>query len=371
MKKYIDEILSNDLIFVDSSSLMAGQKDFFFLDFYSVLKKNDKKILILDIAIDEIEKKMNYAETKIIAEEAKEIIEHYKKEELMILADTANHTKLDALDAASRQKSCALICEDKDFIKEINAIALSNNIALFKISSGNLNKWEKEKSVKQMNNYAIEIEKPTNPLKGSKLLISIVLDNSASMKGSIEFIEKSVICFNKLLDDNGILDLVEYSITCFNGFECKKVKRFDDYSVKNLKISAKGIPFVNMAVNDALDALMERKTKIEKIGKSCYKPWLLLLLNGENYGDVNEAVEKIKNEYSNGNLTLFPFALSENEFDKSLLPILHLKKNIVIKDKQYDDLFKWLFNLASKRVCTPVNQSFGIDPKSYEGWTIK
>ena len=54
-----------------------------------------------------------------------------------------------------------------------------------------------------------------------------------------------------------------------------------------------------------------------------------------------------------------------------LYPLRKLKKFITIKDTMYDNLFNWIFDIAKKRVETPIDQSFGIDANSYDGWTIK
>ena len=51
--------------------------------------------------------------------------------------------------------------------------------------------------------------------------------------------------------------------------------------------------------------------------------------------------------------------------------MFYSKKFITIKDTMYDNLFNWIFDIAKKRVETPIDQSFGIDANSYDGWTIK
>lgn len=69
---------------------------------------------------------------------------------------------------------------------------------------------------------------------------------------------------------------------------------------------------------------------------------------------------------------IFLFQTSSAEvLGRFLYPLRKLKKFITIKDTMYDNLFNWIFDIAKKRVETPIDQSFGIDANSYDGWTIK
>ena len=148
-------------------------------------------------------------------------------------------------------------------------------------------------------------------------------------------------------------------------------KPFEETVIAKEKFFAGGIPFLDLSITKSLEKLNDRTSELEKDGTPYYKPWLIVLSNGENFGDVSNSVEGIKKMASEGKLTYFPFALSDREFDSSLMLLRKLKKFITIKDAMYDELFNWIFTIAKKRVETPVDQSFGIDANSYDGWTVK
>ncbi len=207
--------------------------------------------------------------------------------------------------------------------------------------------------------------------KKAKLLISISLDNSASMKGEkIEAIKKSILSFNERIEKEGLNENLDYSITVFKGFNCAILKSFEETTISK-EFSAGGIPFVDLSIEKSIEELKNRVDLLKNDGVPFFKPWLIVLSNGENFGNVDVAVDLIKQMASEGKLTYFPFALSDREFDASLINLRKLKKFITIKDSRYDDLFNWIYTIAKKRVETPIDQSFGIEANSYDGWTVK
>jgi len=203
-------------------------------------------------------------------------------------------------------------------------------------------------------------------------LICIALDNSASMKGDkMDKLKRAVFEFNDRLTLDGLQERIEFSVTVFSGFNCVVAKRFDEITINKEKFFAGGIPFMDLSIAKCIEKLNERIEYCNKDNVPIFKPWLIVLSNGENFGDVSSSVESITKMAKEGKLTYFPFALSDRDFDNSLNPLKKLKKFITVKDKMYNNLFDWIFNVARKRVETPIDQSFGIDADSYDGWTVK
>ena len=208
--------------------------------------------------------------------------------------------------------------------------------------------------------------------KKSKLLICIALDNSASMKGDkMDKLKRAVFEFNDRLTSDGLQDSIEFSVTVFSGFNCVVAKRFDEIIINKEKFFAGGIPFMDLSIAKCIEKLNERIEYCNKDNVPIFKPWLIVLSNGENFGDVSSSVESITKMAKEGKLTYFPFALSDREFDNSMYPFRKLKKFITVKDTMYDSLFNWIFDIAKKRATTPIDQSFCIDANSYDGWTVK
>ena len=206
----------------------------------------------------------------------------------------------------------------------------------------------------------------------TKLLVSIVVDNSASMKGErMDKLKAAIAAFDAKIRQSGVKDNIEYALTTFSGFSAALTKRLCEPEVILDKISAGGIPFVDMAVERAIAEIGVREGELEAAGVPHHRSWLVLMLNGENFDPVEGAANLITEKCKAGKLTYFPFALSDAEFDKSLTPMRKLKKFIVVKDAMYENLFDWVYNVAERRATTPAAQTFGIEPTSYDGWTIK
>lgn len=206
----------------------------------------------------------------------------------------------------------------------------------------------------------------------SKLLINFIIDNSASMKGEqIDKLKAALTNFSTKIANNNLNDKIDFAITIFKGFESTQFKNFNQIISSYDNLYAGGIPFTGNALANGLDNLTKQVELANKNSEKIYKPWTILLLNGENYGDVLDAANKLVDLIKTGKTSYFPFALSRNDFDISLSPLKKLKPFTTIKNAMYEELFNWVYDLAYKRITTPPEQSFSIDPKSFEGWTTK
>ena len=352
MELILENIVKSSNLLIDVSSLIVGQKDFFMLDLYGCLKKYGKRIHIKKDLRQALERYATFAEKAGFTQEGIAVLDHYEKEGLII--------EIDSLVQLSGEPLC-IVSEDRQSAeKEIKATKNNFNekITIVKIEKG----FPVELEVKNMSGEE----------KRAKLLISIALDNSASMKGEkMDKLKQAVFAFNDRLAQEGLIDRIEFSTTIFSGFNCVVAKPFEETTIVKEKFFAGGIPFVDLSIAKSIEKLKDRLEYCDTENVSYYKPWLIVLSNGENFGDVNNSVELITKMAKEGKLTYFPFALSDREFDNSLYPLRKLKKFITIKDAMYDNLFNWIFDVAKKRVETPIDQSFGIDANSYDGWTIK
>ena len=351
MELVLENIVKSSNLLIDVSSLIVGQKDFFMLDLYGCLKKYGKSIHIKKDLRQALERYSAFAEKAVFTQEGMSVLEHYEKEGLVI--------EIDSILQLSGTPLC-IVAEDRQSAeKEIKATKNNFNgkITIVKIEKG----------------FPVELEvKKMSREKKAKLLISIALDNSASMKGEkMDKLKQAVFAFNDRLVQESLIDCIEFSTTVFSGFNCVLAKPFEETTIMKEKFFAGGIPFLDLSIAKSIEKLKDRLEYYDTENISYYKPWLIVLSNGENFGDMNNSVELITKMAKEGKLTYFPFALSDREFDNSLYPLRKLKKFITIKDAMYDNLFNWIFDVAKKRVETPIDQSFGIDANSYDGWTIK
>lgn len=206
-------------------------------------------------------------------------------------------------------------------------------------------------------------------MSNGKLLINIVIDNTASMKGNkIEKLLKELHQFDHTLKSLSLDNDIKYSVTICKGIEACVIKDFnEDLNINAIYIG--GIPFVNELVTVSINNLLN---EIEKYQDDVlYKPWTILLLNGENSGDVTSCTELLLDVLKNGKMSYFPFALTDCEFNETMANIKRIKSFTTIKDEMYNELFNWIMNLAKNRVETPKGIAIPLDSKLLERWTVK
>ena len=163
---------------------------------------------------------------------------------------------------------------------------------------------------------------------------------------------------------------IEYSISGFKGFDAIVFKDFEvQYDEKNIPVG--GIPFINDGLVKSINNLMKRIENFKSSSINTYKPWTILLINGDNLDSLDESANLIMDVMKSGKMTYFPFALSDCEFDKSLFSLRKIKPFTIIKDEKFTELFNWIFDIAKSRVEKPANEPISISPNSFEGWTIK
>lgn len=380
----LENIVKNYKIYVDTSSLMCGQKDFFFLDLFSLLQKYNKKIYILNNVENELLKNQNFSEKKKFSDEGLEVLKHYRSENLVeeINCEGKHYADYDfirALFTESQQTNICLFIEDKVLakafllnFKKLKSGRTINVIDCVKIRSGKLVKWDVNQLLQRVElDLEREYQSAANA-NNAKLLINIVIDNSASVKGEkILKLKQTLINFNNNLISSGLNNSVEYAITIFRGFDSVQFKSYEQDVLQVENIFAGGIPFVDLAIVNSLEFLEERLIYLTKSGYQTHKPWFVLLLNGENYGDLNGSINKIVEMINGGRLSYFPFAMSDCDFHPSLNNLRRLKQFIVVKNNMFDDMFMMIYDLAKKRVNTPLDQPVQIGSNLFEGWTIK
>lgn len=382
--KVVENIFKDYKILIDTCSLMAGQKALFYFDIFPLIRKVDNKVGILESVEKELNKNLTYSDRIDKAKEGLEILDYLRKNHLVefIKVDESGHADhhfvKHIFDLSKKEKIC-LITEDKNLakdvlinIKTITSSAIKHDITAIKIGSGDALVWtieELERKLDLVTNPSYTI---INQNKNHKLLVTIVLDNSASMKGNkIEKIKSAIENFHNNLIKNNMQDYFEYSINIFDSFSPKTIKRFDEEELNPNKIFAGGIPLLEKLILESLVKLEERISEINNMGRQTYKSWVLLLSDGQNFGNIENAMKKIDDLIKKDIITLFPFALSDITFDESLKELVKYKRPLVINDFKYDKLFEWVFSLAVQRISTPINEKFSLKPDSFNGWAQK
>lgn len=205
--------------------------------------------------------------------------------------------------------------------------------------------------------------------QNNKMLISLIVDNSATMKGEkFHKLKAALNNFTNEVENSGYSGILEYSVVGFESLRAKVYKDFTEACAGLSNFIAGGIPMLAKTFNFALSGLEARANVLQSKGIGLFKPWLVLLTDGKSFGDLNPVIEKLNTLKSNGKLTYFPFLLSDLDIDESLTDLFKFMPPMSIINYKYDDLFKWIFNTAKERIETPINQGFSLDPKAFDGW---
>lgn len=206
-------------------------------------------------------------------------------------------------------------------------------------------------------------------LRTSKLLISLIIDNSATMKGEkFNRLKAALDNFTQAVAGSEFGNLIEYSIIGFEALHPKVYKGFMDDCTMLTRLSAGGIPLLPKTFNLALSNLETRVDELRNAGMELFKPWLVVLTDGKSFGDFKSIIEKLNTLKSSGQLTYFPFLLSDMDIDDSLNDLFKFMRPMPIINYKYEELFKWIFNTAKARIHTPLNQGFSLNPQSFDGW---
>ncbi len=198
----------------------------------------------------------------------------------------------------------------------------------------------------------------------NKLLLSLVFDNSSSMKGErIGKLKNELEKFNRLSDS--ISDSFECSFITTTGIT---VKDFKSKTIGN--ITEGGLALLDRAINLGLNELDKRRRELELEGVNLYKQWFVLLSDGQCYENLSMSVVKLREGYRGGKFTYFPFFLGNSVFDERFDELKKLKIPLTIDNDQYDKLFNWIFEAIKTRVSTPIEESIKVDSRSFAGWIV-
>ena len=204
----------------------------------------------------------------------------------------------------------------------------------------------------------------------NKILVSIVIDNSASMKDRMPLLKEAISLFKDNVKANHP-DEFEYALVIFDGLNSKSIKTFDQKEFDENAIEAYGVPLVKNSLSLSLDQIEQRLAVLEKEGHFVHKPWLVLLTDNQNFTDLKEVTERLLELRKAAKITYFPFRLSDTTADETLIDIFKIMPPLTIINNQFDKLFEWLYNTVSKRITLPKDQTFTLDLKGFEGWVRK
>ena len=187
-------------------------------------------------------------------------------------------------------------------------------------------------------------ETPTKAPGENHLACVLLLDSSSSMRGDpIASLNAGIRRFlEETCKDELTRERVDLAIIEFNSAP-HMVQDFAPISqVKPVTLTAQGNTAMNQGINMAIDRVKARTNFYAVQGTPCYRPWIVMITDGEPTEDISLARQRIieeeaKGEY--GHLKFFAFGVPG--YDKNTLLSL-TKRAVALKDASFEGFFDWL-----------------------------
>jgi len=230
------------------------------------------------------------------------------------------------------------------------AVTLMNDTLIVRVTIGAVNflkgavKMSAEKS-------ANIVTSPVRAASEPHIALSLVLDVSSSMRGdSITLLNKAVNdLISQLKKDTRLQNIIDLAIFVFGAQGRENVyqpfRAIKDCDTVKLVAEDNSSHVVN-ALEKAIE-FMRNRCSIYNRGGGAYKPWIVLITDGEfndDSAEIHRIGEKIKELETRGKLHFF--GLGTDEYDRGQLEDLTSFPNHVIDANaaNFDEFFSWVGN---------------------------
>jgi uncharacterized protein YegL len=211
-----------------------------------------------------------------------------------------------------------------------------------------------------------ELEFVNNP--DPRCPVVLVLDTSYSMKGpKIAALNEGLQAFiADVLDDPHARQRVELAVVTFGG----QVELVADFvpvqSIVEAKpLAADGGTPLGAAICLALDRLEARKSSYKENGISSYRPWLVLMTDGQPTDAVAEATRRIQAAEESHKATVWCVGVGD-DVDMGQLSALSSRPPKKLQGLSFKEFFIWLSGSTKRVSGSRVGQQVKLD--STDSW---
>jgi len=200
MADNLTQVLSNYIIYVDSSSLMHGNMEFFKISLYNVLKSTKSKIKVVDFVVKDLRRKQ-FSDSEKFAVKALKILDFYRKAGLVEDVVTSGIENGKILDVIYNNRNVdkddvCVITENKELASEIvtNLSARRGIDFNYKIAAVRLINGPALWNIQTVKERVMPIKREAEPVRESVSFSSIKPPSFDSPKESFveERVEKTV-----------------------------------------------------------------------------------------------------------------------------------------------------------------------------------
>lgn len=204
-----------------------------------------------------------------------------------------------------------------------------------------------------------------------KCLCVLVLDTSGSMSGKpISELNQGLIDFYEEIEsDETTSQRLEIALISFNSTSqiVQEPALIENIAIPELK--AMGCTAMVSALYDAIQLVEDRKSWYKSTGQKYYRPWIILMTDGEPTDDTNEVnnlSQKIKIDTENKRYAFLPIGVEGANMDvlKELQGTIPPMK---LKGTRFSAFFKWLSASMGSVVKTEIGEKVDLSAGS-DSW---
>ena len=376
------DLEKNQRIILDSNVILTLDKEnteFLKEPFLKYLKDNGLSCFLLDTVANKVK---TISDQKIV-QNAQDIFRSLKASMVVEIINTGRKNDDEAIGILTKTSKIPLflVTNSLDNARNLLQNTLASHKAYF-LEKGELKAWNLQE-IEKLDSHQkgeepregleeTEVQAPKEKALGTEvLLISFIIDNSAVLKGErLLKLREAFKSYESQLIKNDLTKRIKYSITVFDNLNPLIIKKYNDVNFDFDKLFARGVPVLGEAIVTSLDDL-NKTMKTESTKTKLYKPWVIILTGGENFGECDNACTLINNLCIAKSISYFPFSLVNDELSPQLIDFKKIKKPMTIADDNYKALFKWLIDFSLLRIKTASTEGLALNPKTFEGWTIK
>ncbi|MCC2670736.1 MAG: hypothetical protein K0Q72_3207 [Armatimonadetes bacterium] len=194
----------------------------------------------------------------------------------------------------------------------------------------------------------------------------LLLDTSGSMQGSpIVALNQGVRTFrDHLCRDPLASRRVEIAVVTFSS-EVKVVQDFvtaDQFDPPTL--NADGLTCMATGITRALDLLQERKARYRTNGIAYYRPWVLMITDGEPQGEpdltVVQATKRLKQEEDEKRVAFF--AVGVDGANMAQLTQMMVRRPVKLVGLNFNEMFVWLSTSMQKVAQSKMDAQVPLPP---------
>lgn len=170
----------------------------------------------------------------------------------------------------------------------------------------------------------------------------LLIDTSGSMDGSpMEELNNGLNQFKEeVCKDKTTRDVLDVAIVTFSD-EVKSVQEFVPIEyMKPVNLTACGGTYYAPAIQTAMDKVRDRSRFYRRSGTEPYKPWIILISDGEPLDDIKDIAAAVQAQEEAGKLKLF--SLGVGQYDSHSLHMLSGPKVMKLKGYDFSSFFDWV-----------------------------